>query len=138
MEYTFDAVADLLDTMAESFPPALFQGLNGGILLQEEEKQDPQFPEGEMLFMGEYIVDAYLGRYIHLYYGSFLASARNEHWTQADWQEELYTTLAHELTHHVESLANDHALDDKDEAELRQYLAEYRTRALQSPAAQET
>ncbi|MDY4429749.1 MAG: hypothetical protein SPE50_02275, partial [Evtepia sp.] len=71
MELTFDQVADMLDEMAESFPPVFFEGLNGGILLQEEEKQDPLFPEGEMFFMGEYVQDEYLGRFINLYYGSF-------------------------------------------------------------------
>lgn len=134
MEYTFDEVAELLDEMAEDFPPPFFDSLNGGILLQEEEKQDPLFPEGEMFFMGEYVVDHYLGRYINLYYGSFVASARNEHWTEADWQEELYTTLAHELTHHVESMANAHGLDDKDAQELKTYLEEYQNKTWhQSP-----
>ena len=112
MEYTFDQVADLLDEMAETFPPVFFEQLNGGILLQEEAKPDPMFPEGEVYFMGEYVQDSYLGRYINLYYGSFLASARNESWSEEIWRKELYTTLAHEFTHHVESLANAHGLDD--------------------------
>ena len=99
MEYTFDQVADLLDEMAETFPPVFFEQLNGGILLQEEAKPDPMFPEGEVYFMGEYVQDSYLGRYINLYYGSFLASARNEGWSEETWREELYTTLAHEFTH---------------------------------------
>jgi len=124
MEYSFDQVADLLDEMAERFPPVFFQELNGGILLQEEEKQDPLFPKDEIYFMGEYVEDRYLGRFINLYYGSFLASARNEDWSEADWQRELYETLAHEFTHHVESLANAHGLDDKDEEDLLRYLSE--------------
>lgn len=102
MEYTFDQVADLLDEMAETFPPVFFEQLNGGILLQEEAKPDPMFPEGEVYFMGEYVQDSYLGRYINLYYGSFLASARNESWSEETWRKELYTTLAHEFTHHVD------------------------------------
>jgi hypothetical protein len=126
MEYTFDQVADLLDEMAETFPPVFFEQLNGGILLQEEAKPDPMFPEGEVYFMGEYVQDSYLGRYINLYYGSFLDSARNESWSEETWREELYTTLAHEFTHHVESLANAHGLDDKDEEELLRLLEKYR------------
>ena len=126
MEYTFDEVADLLDEMSEDFPEVFFTDLNGGILLQEEAMPDPLFPEGEVYFMGEYIQD-FLGNHINLYYGSFLASARNEEWTEDDWQDELYTTLAHELTHHVEHLANAHGLDDKDEEELLALLEEYRT-----------
>lgn len=129
MEYTFDQVADLLDEMAEQFPEVLFTGLNGGILLQEEEKQDPLFPEGEIFFMGEYIQDPFLGQHINIYYGSFLASARKEDWKEEIWREELYTTLAHELTHHVEYLANAHGLDDKDEEELLALLEAYRPEA---------
>ena len=114
MELTFDQAAELLDEMAEQFPPVFFDELNGGM-----------FPEGEVYFMGEYIQDGYLGNSIQLYYGSFLASARREHWDEKTWKEELYTTLAHELTHHVEHLANAHGLDDKDEEQLLQLMQEY-------------
>ena len=55
-----------------------------------------------------------------------LALARREGWTEEDWEEELYATLAHEFTHHVESLANAHGLDDKDEEELLRLLEKYR------------
>ena len=47
MILTIDRVNDLLDDMADSFPAALFDGLNGGINLLEEAKPDPEFPEGE-------------------------------------------------------------------------------------------
>lgn len=125
VELTFDEVGALLDEMAEGFPPVFFTELNGGILLEEEEKWDPTFPPHEIYFLGEYIQDGYLGRSIALYYGSFLATARREEWDEETWHDELYTTLAHEFTHHMESLANEHGLDDKDEAEMLQYLEEY-------------
>ena len=125
MELTFEQVGELLDEMAEQFPPVFFEELNGGILLEEEAKEDPLFPPGEMYFMGEYIQDWFLGRSINLYYGSFLASARNENWDEETWKQELYTTLAHELTHHIEGLANAHGLDDKDEEDLLRYLQEF-------------
>ena len=125
MELTFDQVGELLDEMAEQFPPVFFEELNGGILLEEEAKEDPLFPPGEMYFMGEFNQDGYLGRSINLYYGSFLASARNENWDEETWKQELYTTLAHELTHHIEGLANAHGLDDKDEEDLLRYLQEF-------------
>ena len=125
MELTFDQVGELLDEMAEQFPPIFFEELNGGILLEEEAKEDPLFPPGEMYFMGEYIQDGFLGCSINLYYGSFLASARNEDWDEETWKQELYTTLAHELTHHIEGLANAHGLDDKDEEDLLRYLQEF-------------
>ena len=34
-------------------------------------------------------------------------------------------SVAHELTHHVEHLANAHGLDDKDEEQLLQLMQEY-------------
>lgn len=125
MEYTFDEVAELLDEMSEHFPPIFFETLNGGILLQEEEKTDPLFPKGDMCFLGEYVRDEYMGCYINLYYGSFLSIAKNEDWTEEDWRDELYKTLSHELTHHIEFLANTHGLDDKDEEQFRKYWKEF-------------
>ena len=80
--------------------------------------------------MGEYCHDM-LGRYIVLYYGSFAALLADE--DEETWKEELYTTLAHELTHHVEGLANAHGLDDKDEEQLLRMLEEYQTEFPKEP-----
>ena len=124
MILTIDEVNDLLDAMAETFPQALFDELNGGVNLLEEAVPDPEFPPGEMYILGEYCEDL-LGRYINLYYGSFAALAKQEDWDRATWEEELRTTLSHELTHHMESRGGLHALDDRDAAELEQWRREY-------------
>ena len=124
MILTIDEVNDLLDAMAETFPRALFDELNGGVNLLEEAVPDPEFPPGEMYILGEYCEDL-LGRYINLYYGSFAALAKQEDWDRATWEEELRTTLSHELTHHMESRGGLHALDDRDAAELEQWRREY-------------
>ena len=124
MILTIDRVNDLLDDMADSFPAALFDGLNGGINLLEEAKPDPEFPEGKMYILGEYCDDL-LGQYINLYYGSFAALAEREDWGQETWEDELYTTLSHELTHHMEGRGGLHALDDRDAEELEEYRREY-------------
>ena len=120
MVLTIDRVNDLLDEMAEEFPEALFDGLNGGVNLLEEAVPDPDFPPGEMYILGEYCDDL-LGRYINLYYGSFAAMAEKEDWDEDTWADELYTTLSHELTHHMEGRGGLHALDDRDAEELEQY-----------------
>lgn len=117
MLLTIDQVNDLLDGMAESFPEALFDGLNGGVNLLEEALPDPEFPAGEMYILGEYCDDL-LGRYINLYYGSFSALAEQEDWNRQTWEDELRTTLSHELTHHMEARGGLHALDDRDAEEL--------------------
>ena len=119
MILSFDQVGDLLDEMAEEFPQEFYADLNGGISLLPEAREDP---EGEDLYiMGEYCNDM-MGRYIVLYYGSFAALAQQEDWTQEDWEDELYTTLAHEFTHHIEGRAGERGLEIKDE----QFMEEFR------------
>ena len=123
MILTIDQVNDLLDDMAEEFPEVLFRDLNGGVNLLEEAKPDPEFPPGEMYILGEYCNDM-LGLYVNLYYGSFAALAEKEEWDQDTWEDELWTTLSHELTHHMENLSGLHALDDRDAEELAQWREE--------------
>ena len=124
MVLSFEQTGELLDTLAESFPAVLFDGLNGGVNLQEEAVPDLEFPGGRVYILGEYCDDL-LGRYINLYYGSFAAMAENEDWTETDWEEELRKTLSHELTHHMEGRSGLHALEDKDEAEMTAWREEY-------------
>lgn len=124
MVLTIDQVEETLDAIAERFPPALFDGLNGGVNLMEDAVPDPEFPEGEMYILGEYCDDC-LGRYINLYYGSFAALAERENWDEQVWREELRITLSHELTHHMEARGGLHALDDRDAEELASWRAEY-------------
>ena len=116
---TYEQMGDWLEEIAGEFPDAFFEELDGGIQLEEEALPDPDFPPGEMYIMGEYCHDM-LGRYIVLYYGSFAALAEREDWGQETWEDELYTTLSHELTHHMEGRGGLHALDDKDAEFLRQ------------------
>ena len=48
MVLSFEQAGDLLDTLAESFPEALFDGLNGGVNFQEEAVPDQEFPKGQV------------------------------------------------------------------------------------------
>ena len=121
MILSFDEAGDLLDQMAEEFPEEFYRDLNGGISLLPEAKKDPE--GGDVYIMGEYCSDM-MGKYINLYYGSFAEQAKWERWTREDWEEELYTTLAHEFTHHVEGLAGERGLEIKDELEMEQYRQE--------------
>ena len=125
MILSFDEVGEILDEMAETFPEVFYRDLNGGISLLPEAVEDPEFPPGEIYIMGEYCNDQ-MGLYINLYYGSFAALAEKEDWTEEDWEDELYTTLAHEFTHHIEGLALENGLDRKDEQELAEFRAYYR------------
>ncbi len=124
MLLSFEQAGNLLDEMAESFPKALFEELNGGVNLLEDAVTDPDFPEGAVYILGEYC-DGMLGRYVNLYYGSFAALAEQEGWSLENWTEELRQTLSHELTHHMEARGGLHILDDRDEEELAAWHETY-------------
>ena len=122
---TYDQMGDWLEEIADQFPEAFFEDLDGGIQLEEGELSDPHFPPGDMYVMGEYVHDT-LGRYILLYYGSFAALLAGE--DEETWKDEIFATVAHEFTHHMEETAGLHALDDKDLAFLQQALEESKER----------
>lgn len=119
---TYQQMGDMLEEIAAQFPDAFFEELDGGIQLEEKSLPDPAFPPGEMYVMGEYCHDL-LGRYIVLYYGSFAALLAEE--DEEIWLDEIFVTLAHEFTHHLEDTAMLHGLDDADAAFLQEALAEY-------------
>ncbi len=73
MVLSIDEVNDILDRVYDEFPEALFQELNGGVLLLEDALPDPDAGE-DVYIMGEYCVDG-LGRYINIYYGSLTSPA---------------------------------------------------------------
>ena len=119
---SYNQMGDWLEEIVQEFPEAFFEDLDGGVQLEEEALPDPDFPPGEMYIMGEYVHDN-LGRYILLYYGSFAALLEED--DEEGWKDEIFATVAHEFTHHLEETAGLHALDDKDLEFLREALAEY-------------
>ena len=119
---TYEEMGDRMERVAQEFPAAFFAELNGGILLEEDAMPDPEFPEGDMYVMGEYINDL-LGRQIQLYYGSFAALLGEEN--EEVWKNEIFDTMAHEFTHHMEDTAGLHDLDDADAEFLRQAMEVY-------------
>ena len=119
---TYEEMGDWMERVAQEFPAAFFEELNGGILLEEDAMPNPEFPEGDMYVMGEYINDL-LGRQIQLYYGSFAALLGEEN--EEVWKNEIFDTMAHEFTHHMEDTAGLHDLDDADAEFLRQVREQY-------------
>lgn len=119
MILSIDQCYDILNRMVEEYPEELLDSLNGGILLLEEALPDPEAGE-DVYIMGEYCWDE-MGRYINLYYGSFVALLSEE--DESVWEDELRITLRHELTHHVEGLAGERSLEYKDSAQLEAFRA---------------
>jgi len=114
---TIEEAGVLLDTLAEELPTEFYRELNGGVLLESGAKPHPDVPG--LFVMGEYHTHPVLGRYIVIYYGSFVrlfGGMPDSHWTS-----ELRRTLRHEFTHHIESLAGARDLERWDEEQMDKY-----------------
>lgn len=123
MNVSLDEFERLANDFYDRIPERFFEGLSGGILIDERaEQRDPDLPD--VYVLGEYVQDDYgLGRYIVLYYGSFAALFGDE--PQSVWEDELWETMVHEIRHHIESQAGLFDLDLEDERQM----AEFRRRA---------
>ncbi len=109
---SFKQAGKMLDRAMEALPEGIFDGLNGGVNLLEEAKEDSK---------GGYILGLYhnniMGRYIEIFYGSFAGLYGDIPAEQ--FERRLRSTLHHELTHHIEGLAGDRSLEHwDDEQEL--------------------
>ena len=124
--YTIDEVNEMLDEIAEELPEEVFRWLNGGVSLVAERKLSKADPAGGLYTLGEYRRDQ-MGRYIVLYYGSICTV--HGHKPRDGFRESLKKLLAHELTHHLESLAGERDLEIKDESDLADYLRTARRRS---------
>lgn len=122
---SLDEMEALLDRIAESMPPELFQGLNGGIILLPDVKLNPYGLANDLYILGEYHQGGLFGRYIAIYYGSF-ASVYG-HLPPEALEVHLAATLKHEFRHHLESLAGERGLEIEDEAYIAAYLKKHRS-----------
>jgi hypothetical protein len=129
---TFEEVGAILDEIAEEIPKDFYSELNGGIFLSPETKIHPENPNDSDGPDNLYIVGEYhnertgyggLGRYIAIYYGSFvkLFGRRN----LKIQKDELRRVLIHEFTHHMESLAGEHGLEIKDAENIENYKRKF-------------
>jgi hypothetical protein len=98
----------------------LFRELNGGVILIPKAKLHPISRKNDLYILGEYRKDGNMGRYIAIYYESFLRVYG--HLGRKDLREKLVHTLKHEFIHHLESLAGERGLEIKDEQYLVNYL----------------
>ena len=110
----------MLDEIASGFPEGLYRELNGGILLLPEAKLNPISKDKDLYILGEYHIDRNMGRYIIIYYGSFLQIYG--HLGREALKEQLIHTLKHEFTHHLESLAGERGLEIEDDQYIKDYL----------------
>lgn len=105
---SFEDAGNVLDDLIEELPEGIFDKLNGGVSLIEDEL----VAEDGRYTLGMYIRNE-MGRYIELYYGSFVQLYGEM--DDEKFRERLKKTLHHELTHHIESMAGDRSLERWDE-----------------------
>ena len=113
---SFEQAGEYLDSCADELPQDIFRDLNGGVNLLPEEKQSP---DGRWT-LGLYHNDAHMGRYIEIFYGSFLALYPDA--SDEKLKRELKKTLHHELTHHIENRAGDRTLEHWDDEQTELWL----------------
>lgn len=117
---SFEEVRDILDTVIESLPPEIFQRLNGGVILREDTVRHPESVGDDLFILGNYNYQpAGLGRFILIYYGSFVRLYGNS--PRRVQQRKLREVLCHELVHHLESLAGERGLELEDARNMQIY-----------------
>lgn len=116
---TIEEMQTMLDEIAAEFPPEFFAELNGGIALLYQAKHHEEDPDGELYTLGMYHHGGGMGRYISIYYGSFMCVYG--HLDREKFKEKLRSTVRHEFRHHFESLAGDDDLERLD----RKYIDDY-------------
>lgn len=117
--YTIDEINEMLNEIADEIPQEFFEQLNGGVVLSHEVKMHPADEAGNLYTLGEYHRDNSMGRYIVLYYGSFMRAYGML--SAGEMRQCLKKVLLHEFTHHVESLAGERGLEIKDAREIEEY-----------------
>jgi len=115
----FEIFAQMLDESANKLPKEIYIELNGGVNLLYDKKAHPESPDGRLFVLGEYIHNN-LGRYINIYYGSFMLMYG--HYADDRLAIEIEHTLKHEFVHHLESLAGSKDLEIAD----AQFIAKYK------------
>ena len=116
--YEIDQISAMLDEIVDEIPAEFFNELHGGVILLEEEKAHPE-SQGDLFIMGEYHHTKTLGRYICIYYGSFMRIYG--HLSPDAMYQQLRHTLIHEFTHHLESLAGERGLEVQDHIQMARY-----------------
>jgi len=115
---SIEETEEILTGLADELPQDFYKYLNGGIVLLPQEKQNDQ-AKG-LYILGEYHRDRNLGRFITIYYGSFMRVYGN--YPKEQLKEKFKETLLHEFTHHLESLAGERGLEKEDARNIAEYL----------------
>ncbi len=122
---SFEQAEQALTTIADELPPEIYKHLNGGVFLLPDCKLHPQSQSAPLYIEGEYHYQPNgMGRYIAIYYGSLQHT--QAHMPDESMLRRLKEVLYHELTHHLENLCGERALEREDARHMRSYLQQFR------------
>ena len=116
---SFEEFGQMLDEVADELPREIFVNLNGGINLIPDVLPHPEGTAGNLFILGQYHRGGMLGRYITIYYGSFMRLYGRS--SKEFLRQELDRVLRHEFLHHLESMAGEKELEVKDAIRLASY-----------------
>ena len=117
---SLEEMEKMLNEITEDFPRDLTTHLNGGMILLPDVKLHEKSRNNDLFILGEYHNDHVFGRYIAIYYGSFMRVHGRLNRDQL--KERLRSTLKHEFIHHLESLAGEKGLEVRDAESIARYL----------------
>ena len=117
---SIDEMEVMINEIAKELPQEFFEYLNGGILLLPEAKIHNKSRSNDLYIMGEYHQDRMMGKFIKIYYGSFLRIYKNMNNEQL--KDKLEGTIKHEFRHHIETLAGEKDLQIEDSKKILEYL----------------
>lgn len=116
---SIDEFEKILSEITDELPEDLFVNLNGGIRLIPEAKIHPESVKNDLYIMGEYHYDSVMGRYISIYYGSFMRTCG--YLPLPVLRERIAHTLKHEFRHHLESQGGQRDLEIIDDTQIQEY-----------------
>ncbi len=122
MAVSFERFEEITAELTDRLPEELFRELSGGVMAREQTKLHPAGLNGDLYILGEYHVHPHLGRFVVLYYGSFMACLG---WMEEEsLRERMWKVLRHEFLHHLESLAGEKDLAGEDAKKIAVYRRE--------------
>ncbi|MBR1901048.1 MAG: metallopeptidase family protein [Lachnospiraceae bacterium] len=116
---TFERFEELTYELAQQLPEEFFRKLDGGVMAREGVVIHPAAKENDLLVMGEYHRTPHLGRFVVLYYGSFMRAYG--YLDEEGIRKEMWRVLRHEFLHHLESLAGENSLEIEDAVRIAAY-----------------
>lgn len=116
---SFEEFEQIVYHIVDTLPQDFFQELDGGVIVREQRKVHPESVGEELKILGEYHRNRYLGRYVVIYYGSFMAAFG--YLEREDLKKRVRKTVLHEFRHHLESLAGERDLEVEDAKALAAY-----------------